>query len=157
MAGSINKVILIGNLGKDPEMRNTHAGAPIANLRIATSESWRDKNTGERQEKTEWHSVVVFNEVAAKYAGQYLKKGDKVYVEGQLQTRKWQDQQGNDRYSTEVVVNRFRGELIGLNPRGDRDDEGIANEDRETAKVSKGKPAPATSTLADDLDDTIPF
>src|SRR6201988_3764636 len=111
MAGSVNKVILVGNLGADPEIRRTQDGRPIANLRIATSESWRDKNTGERQEKTEWHNVVVFNENAARIAEQYLKKGSKVYVEGQLQTRKWQDQSGQDRYTTEVVVNRFRGEL----------------------------------------------
>src|SRR5437016_6037953 len=118
MAG-LNKVMLIGNLGRDPEVRRTNAGAPVVNLRIATSESWRDKNTGERQERTEWHSVVIFNENLAKVAEQYLKKGSKVYVEGQLQTRKWQDQTGQDRYSTEVVVNRFRGELTLLDRAGD--------------------------------------
>src|SRR5450755_304109 len=111
MAGSVNKVILIGNLGADPEIRRTQDGRPIANLRIATSETWRDKATGERKEKTEWHSVVIFNEGLCKIAEQYLKKGSKIYVEGQLQTRKWQDQQGQDRYSTEVVLQNFRGEL----------------------------------------------
>src|SRR5579871_3920208 len=119
MAGSVNKVILIGNLGRDPEVRRTNAGAPVVNLRIATSESWRDKNSGERQERTEWHSVVIFNENLARIAEQYLKKGSKVYVEGQLQTRKWQDQTGQDRYTTEVVLSRFRGELTLLDRAGD--------------------------------------
>ena len=117
MAGSVNKVILIGNLGKDPEIRRTQDGRPIANLRLATTESWRDKATGEKREKTEWHSVVIFNEGLCKIAEQYLKKGSKVYIEGQLQTRKWQDQQGQDRYSTEVVLQNFRGELTMLDGR----------------------------------------
>ena len=119
MAGSVNKVILLGNLGADPEIRRTQDGRPIANLRIATSESWRDKNSGERKEKTEWHSVVIFNEGLCKVAEQYLKKGSTVYVEGQLQTRKWQDQNGNDRYSTEVVLQGFSGTLTMLGGRGD--------------------------------------
>ncbi len=119
MAGSVNKVILIGNLGADPEIRRTQDGRPIANLRIATSESWRDKNSGERKEKTEWHSVVIFNEGLCKVAEQYLKKGSTVYVEGQLQTRKWQDQTGADRYSTEVVLQGFNGNLTMLGGRGD--------------------------------------
>lgn len=119
MAGSVNKVILIGNLGADPEIRRTQDGRPIANLRIATSESWRDKNSGERKEKTEWHSVVIFNEGLCKVAEQYLKKGSTVYVEGQLQTRKWQDQSGADRYSTEVVLQGFNGNLTMLGGRGD--------------------------------------
>lgn len=119
MAGSVNKVILIGNLGADPEIRRTQDGRPIANLRIATSESWRDKNSGERKEKTEWHQVVIFNEGLCKVAEQYLKKGSTVYVEGQLQTRKWQDQNGNDRYSTEVVLQGFNGNLTMLGGRGD--------------------------------------
>lgn len=117
MAGSVNKVILVGNLGKDPEIRRTQDGRPIANLRIATSENWRDKSTGERREKTEWHSVVIFNENLCKVAEQYLRKGSKVYVEGQLQTRKWQDQQGQDRYSTEVVLQGFNGTLTMLDGR----------------------------------------
>ena len=108
MAGSVNKVILIGNVGKDPEIRRTQDGRPIASLRIATSESWRDKTTGERKERTEWHNIVIFNENLGKVAEQYCKKGTKVYVEGQLQTRKWQDQSGNDRYTTEVVIDQMK-------------------------------------------------
>ncbi len=117
MAGSINKVILVGNLGNDPEIRRTQDGRPIANLSIATSESWRDKNTGEKREKTEWHRVVIFNEGLCKIAEQYLKKGAKVYLEGQLQTRKWQDQSGQDKYSTEVVLQGFNGNLTMLDGR----------------------------------------
>ena len=119
MAGSVNKVILIGNLGADPEIRRTQDGRPIANLRIATSESWRDKNSGERREKTEWHTVVVFNEGLCKIAEQYLRKGSKVYLEGALQTRKWQDKEGNDRYSTEVVLQGFNSNLTMLDGRGE--------------------------------------
>ena len=118
MAGSVNKVILIGNLGADPEIRRTQDGRPIANLRVATSESWRDKATGERKEKTEWHRVVIFNEGLCKIAEQYLKKGSKVYLEGQLQTRKWQDKDGQDRYSTEVVLQGFNATLTMLDGRG---------------------------------------
>ncbi|MBB6411065.1 single-stranded DNA-binding protein [Mesorhizobium sangaii] len=118
MAGSVNKVILVGNLGADPEVRRLNSGEPVVNIRIATSESWRDKNSGERKEKTEWHNVVIFNDQLAKVAEQYLKKGMKVYVEGQLQTRKWQDQTGNDKYTTEVVLQKFRGELQMLDARG---------------------------------------
>src|SRR5215813_8020244 len=111
MAGSVNKVILIGNLGADPEIRRTQDGRPIANLRVATSESWRDKSTGERREKTEWPAVVIFHENLCPVAAQYLRKGSKVYIEGQVQTRKWQDQSGQDRYSTEVVLQGFNGQL----------------------------------------------
>lgn len=118
MAGSVNKVILVGNLGKDPEIRRTQDGRPIANLRVATSETWRDKNSGERREKTEWHSVVIFQEGLCKVAEQYLKKGSKVYIEGQLQTRKWQDQSGQERYSTEVVLQGFGGTLTMLDGPG---------------------------------------
>ncbi|CAM5645140.1 single-stranded DNA-binding protein [Mycolicibacterium aubagnense] len=118
MAGSVNKVILVGNLGADPEIRRLNSGEPVVNIRIATSESWRDKNSGERKEKTEWHNVVIFNDQLAKVAEQYLKKGMKVYVEGQLQTRKWQDQSGQERYTTEVVLQKFRGELQMLDARG---------------------------------------
>ncbi|PZN50869.1 MAG: single-stranded DNA-binding protein, partial [Proteobacteria bacterium] len=117
MAGSVNKVILVGNLGADPEVRRLNSGDPVVSFRVATSETWRDKNTGERREKTEWHNVVVFNEQLAKVAEQYLKKGMKVYVEGQLQTRKWQDQNGQDRYTTEVVLQRFRGERQSVTSR----------------------------------------
>lgn len=118
MAGSVNKVILVGNLGADPEIRRLNSGDPVVNIRIATSETWRDKTTSERKEKTEWHNVVIFNDNLAKVAEQYLKKGMKVYVEGQLQTRKWQDQSGQDRYTTEVVLQKFRGELQMLDARG---------------------------------------
>ncbi len=118
MAGSVNKVILIGNLGKDPEIRRTQDGRPIANLRVATTDSWRDKTSGEKREKTEWHSVVIFNENLCKVAEQYLRKGAKVYIEGALQTRKWQDQQGQDRYSTEIVLQGFNGTLTMLDGRG---------------------------------------
>ena len=119
MAGSVNKVILIGNLGADPEIRQTTAGKPIANLRIATSESWKDRNTGERREKTEWHRVVIFSEGLARIAEEYLKKGSKVYIEGQLQTRKWQDQSGQDKYTTEIVLQGFNSTLTMLDGRGD--------------------------------------
>lgn len=118
MAGSVNKVILIGNVGADPEIRRTQSGTAIANLRIATSESWRDKNSGERKEKTEWHTVVVFNEGLCKVVEQYVKKGAKLYIEGSLQTRKWQDQSGTDRYSTEVVLNGFGSTLTMLDGGG---------------------------------------
>ncbi|WP_422020250.1 single-stranded DNA-binding protein [Pyruvatibacter mobilis] len=117
MAGSVNKVILVGNLGADPEVRHTQDGRPIVNLRIATSESWRDRSTGERRERTEWHRVVIFSEGLAKIAEQYLRKGSKVYLEGQLQTRKWQDQSGQDRYSTEVVLQGFNATLTMLDGR----------------------------------------
>ena len=119
MAGSVNKVILVGNLGADPEVRQTQDGRPIVNLRLATSENWKDKNTGERRERTEWHRVVIFSEGLARVAEQYLRKGSKIYVEGQLQTRKWQDQSGQDRYSTEVVLQGFNSTLTMLDGRRD--------------------------------------
>lgn len=119
MAGSVNKVIIVGNLGRDPEVRSFANGGKVCNLRIATSETWRDRNTGERKERTEWHSVAIFNENLAKIAEQYLRKGSTVYIEGQLETRKWQDQSGQDRYTTEVVLRPYRGELTLLGGRGD--------------------------------------
>src|ERR1700709_1878153 len=119
MAGSVNKVILVGNLGRDPEVRRLTSGGPVVNLSIATSESWRDKASGERKEKTEWHRVVIFNENLAKVAEQYLKKGAKVYLEGQLQTRKYTDKDGAEKYSTEIVLQKFRGELVMLDGRGE--------------------------------------
>lgn len=119
MAGSVNKVILVGNLGRDPEVRTFQNGGKVVNLRIATSERWRDKNTGENREKTEWHSVAIFSEPLARVAEQYLRKGSKVYLEGQLETRKWQDQSGQDRYSTEVVLRPYKGELTMLDGRGE--------------------------------------
>ncbi|NRP11974.1 Single-stranded DNA-binding protein [Aliiroseovarius sp. xm-m-379] len=119
MAGSLNKVMLIGNLGRDPEVRSFQNGGKVCNLRIATSETWKDRNTGERRERTEWHSVAIFNEGLVRVAEQYLRKGSKVYIEGQLQTRKWQDQSGNDRYSTEVVLQGFGSTLTMLDGRGE--------------------------------------
>ena len=124
MAGSVNKVILIGNLGRDPESRSFQNGGKVVNLRIATTESWKDRNSGERREKTEWHSVAIFNENLARIAEQYLRKGSKVYIEGQLQTRKWQDQSGQDRYSTEIVLQGFNGQLTLLDGRGGGGDQG---------------------------------
>lgn len=117
MAGSVNKVILVGNLGRDPEVRTFQNGGKVCNLRIATSENWKDRNTGERRERTEWHSVAIFSEPLARIAEQYLRKGSKVYIEGQLETRKWQDQSGQDRYSTEIVLRPYRGELTLLDGR----------------------------------------
>ena len=162
MAGSVNKVILVGNLGADPEVRRTQDGRPIVNLRVATSETWRDKNTGERREKTEWHRVVIFSEGLAKIAEQYLKKGSKVYLEGALQTRKWQDKDGQDRYSTEVVLQGFNSALTMLDRAGggsgggdfgggDRSDFGSSGPARER------QPAMAGAGKRADLDDEIPF
>ena len=137
MAGSVNKVILIGNLGADPEIRRTQDGRPIANLRVATSESWRDKTTGERKEKTEWHRVVVFNEGLCKIIEQYLKKGSKVYLEGALQTRKWTDKDGHDRYSTEVVLQGFNSQLTMLDTRGGGRDAPETSVPAVTARTSQ--------------------
>jgi single-strand DNA-binding protein len=134
MSGSVNKVILIGNLGQDPEVRTFQSGGRVVNLRIATSETWKDKTSGERKERTEWHTVAIFNEPLGKIAEQYLRKGSKVYLEGQLETRKWQDQSGADRYATEVVVRPFRGELTLLDgAKGEGRREGPAERQRESA------------------------
>lgn len=156
MSGSVNKVILIGNLGADPEIRRMNSGDPVVNFRIATSESWRDKNTGERKEKTEWHSIVIFNEGLAKIAEQYLKKGMKVFIEGQLQTRKWQDSNGLDRYSTEVVLQKFRGELQMLSSTGgERAPPPTGQDDYGTQSGRDSGTRPATPSR--ELDDEIPF
>ena len=162
MAGSVNKVILIGNLGADPEIRRTQDGRPIANLRVATSDTWRDKNTGERREKTEWHRVVIFNEGLCRIAEQYLKKGSKVYLEGALQTRKWQDKDGQDRYSTEVVLQGFNSSLTMLDGRGGGGAGADNGDDFGSAGVSGGgsrrQPAMAGGGGGrGDLDDEIPF
>jgi single-strand DNA-binding protein len=180
MAGSVNKVILVGNLGRDPEIRRMGSGDAVVNLNIATSESWRDKQSGERKEKTEWHRVVIFNENLAKIAEQYLKKGSKVYIEGQLQTRKWQDQSGAEKYTTEIVLQRFRGELTLLDGRagagGDSSEEYQGGNSFQGGNTEFGRsgafdaprggpaggatrqPAPAaSSSYAADLDDDIPF
>jgi single-strand DNA-binding protein len=157
MSGSLNKVMLIGNLGADPEIRHTQDGRAIANLRIATSESWRDKATGERKEKTEWHTVVIFSEGLCKLAEQYLKKGSKVYLEGQLQTRKWQDRDGNDRYSTEVVLQGFNATLVMLDGKQDKQGETGSWADNPPAQ-QKPVMDSAPSFARDDLDnDSVPF
>lgn len=137
MAGSVNLVILVGNLGADPEVRRTQSGDPIVNLRIATSESWRDRGSGERQERTTWHQVVIFNDQLAKVAEQYARKGQKVYVSGSLQTRRWQDQTGQDRYTTEIVLQKFRGEFQLLDRRDDRDEQ-PARQDRQQSTGAAG-------------------
>src|SRR5436190_2317021 len=161
MAGSVNKVILVGNLGKDPEIRRTQDGRPIANLSVATSESWRDKATGERKEKTEWHRVVIFNEGLCKVAEQYLKKGAKVYLEGQLQTRKWTDQSGVEKYSTEVVLQGFNSNLTMLDGRSGGGGS-FASDDAGGGDFGSSSPAPRRAVAAgggraNDMDDDIPF
>lgn len=160
MAGSVNKVILVGNLGADPEVRHTQDGRPIVNLRVATSESWRDKASGERREKTEWHRVVIFSEGLARVAEQYLKKGSKVYLEGQLQTRKWQDQSGQDRYSTEVVLQGFNSQLTMLDGKSSgsgggegRDQGGGGGDFGRSGPLGGG----GSSSFDKELDDEIPF
>ncbi len=165
MAGSVNKVILVGNLGRDPEVRTFQNGGKVCNLRIATSERWRDKASGENREKTEWHSVAIFSEPLVRVAEQYLRKGSKVYLEGQLETRKWQDQSGQDRYTTEVVLRPYKGELTMLDGRGEggmgggmgRSDEGGFSDDRGYGGGfggDRGAPAPAGGGIDDD---EIPF
>jgi len=186
MAGSVNKVILVGNLGRDPESRTFQNGGKVVNLRIATSESWKDRNTGERKERTEWHSVAIFNEGLANVAERYLRKGSKVYIEGQLQTRKWQDQQGQDRYSTEVVLQGFNSVLTmldgapgggsggggGMGGGGGRDDWGGGNDfgggssgggfgsrggESSGGGSGGGSFGQTRGGFADDLDDDVPF
>ena len=160
MAGSVNKVILVGNLGADPEIKRTQDGRPIANLSVATSESWRDKATGERKEKTEWHRVVIFSEGLCKIAEQYLKKGAKVYLEGQLQTRKWQDKDGKDRYSTEVVLQNFNSTLTMLDSRnGGGSMSPEAGDDFGSSGPSRSAPkrVAAGGGRNDDMNDDIPF
>jgi len=160
MAGSVNKVILIGNLGADPEIRHMQDGRPVCKLRMATTDSWRDKASGERREKTEWHSVVLFNEGLCRVAENYLKKGSKIYVEGQLQTRKWQDQSGQDRYTTEVVIQGYGGQLTMLDGR-----QGSAMQDSGQASYQGGQSsqggiggdAPSSGGFEKELDDEIPF
>ena len=163
MAGSVNKVILIGNLGRDPEVRRLNSGEQVVNLRVATSESWRDKASGERKERSEWHNVVIFNENIGKVAEQYCKKGSKVYLEGQLQTRKWTDQSGAEKYTTEVVLQRFRGELQLLDSRGGEGArESLPGEDRgATQNFGRATPVERKPAMSggggDAIDDDIPF
>jgi single-strand DNA-binding protein len=159
MAGSVNKVILVGNLGKDPEERRLNSGDPVVSFSIATSETWKDKGTGERREKTEWHNIVIFNENLGRIAMQYLKKGSSVYIEGQLQTRKWQDKEGQDRYTTEIVLQKFRGELTLLGSKGasssasNDDFDTAANDKKSFKKVASG----GGGSFGSELDDEIPF
>ena len=153
MAGSVNKVILIGNLGRDPETRSTQDGTKIVHLNIATSENWKDRNSGERRERTEWHRVVIFNENLAEVAEKYLRKGAKVFIEGQLQTRKWTDQSGAEKYTTEIVLQRYRGELTMLDGRGDSPGGGHVAEFAD----SPGPSSPPPRKGGTDLDDEIPF
>ncbi len=159
MAGSVNKVILVGNLGRDPEIRTTQNGMKVANLRVATSERWKDRNSGEMQERTEWHSVAIFNEHFIGVTERFLHKGSKVYLEGQLQTRKWTDQQGQDRYTTEVVMNRFRGELQMLDSRGDSGGGGSYGGGSSGGSFGGGgnDGGFGGGGSGDDLDDEIPF
>ncbi|AEH63402.1 single-stranded DNA-binding protein [Zymomonas mobilis] len=164
MAGSVNKVILLGNLGRDPEIRSFSNGNRVANLQIATSETWRDRNSGERREKTEWHSVAIFSEGLVKVAEQYLRKGSKVYIEGQLQTRKWQDQSGQDRYSTEVVLQGFNASLVMLDGRSGGGDfnggggfGGGSNAGSSNNELGKSSVGFDYAPFDDDLDDDVPF
>ena len=150
MAGSVNKVILIGNLGRDPEVRTFQNGGKVCNFSIATSDTWKDRNSGERQERTNWHNIAIFNENLAQIAEQYLRKGSKVYVEGQLETRKWQDQAGNDRYTTEVVLRNFRGELTLLDGRSENNNSNFS----ENASIDDES---SDKVLTNDIDDEIPF
>ena len=157
MAGSVNKVILIGNLGADPEVRHTQDGNPIVNLRLATNETWKDRQTGERRERVEWHRVVIFNENLGRIAQQYLRKGSKVYLEGQLQTRKWTDQSGQERYTTEVVLQRYRGELTMLDGRSEGSGFSSGGSSFDSGSRSGGGAFDSAGGAADDLDDEIPF
>ena len=165
MAGSVNKVILVGNLGQDPQSKSFQNGGKVVNLRIATSETWKDRATGERKEKTEWHSVAIFNENLARTAEQYLRKGSKVYIEGTLQTRKWQDQSGNDKYTTEIVLQRFRGELVLLDARGEGGGSGGGfggggyGDDfgGGSSGGSQRQQRPQPAAFDTDLDDDVPF
>jgi single-strand DNA-binding protein len=162
MAGSVNKVILVGNLGRDPEVRHTQDGKPIVNLSLATSETWRDRTTGERKEKTEWHRVVIFNENLAKVAEQYLKKGSTVYIEGQLQTRKYTDKDGAEKYSTEVVLQNYRGELTMLGGRGGSEGGGGSfggsDEFGQSGPMERPRMSQSKAQIPGrDLDDEVPF
>jgi single-strand DNA-binding protein len=158
MAGSLNKAMIIGNLGRDPEVRKLPSGDPVVNLRVATTETWRDKATGEKRERTEWHNVAIFNENLARVAENYLRKGTRVYIEGQLQTRKWQDQEGNDKYTTEIVLQKFRGDLQILSARGENTG-GYADESGASSVSGGGSSAPSSNGPKEnfELDDEIPF
>ncbi len=158
MSGSVNKVILVGNLGADPEVRQTKDGRPVAQLSIATSENWKDRNTGERREKTEWHRVVIFSEGLCRVAENYLRKGSKVYLEGQLQTRKWQDQSGQDRYTTEVVLQGFNSTLTMLDSRGGGGETGASSGSfGQSGPMDRSSQSQPSRDFSQDLDDEVPF
>ncbi len=157
MAGSVNKVILVGNLGRDPEIRTTNDGTKVANFSLATSENWRDRNTGERRERTEWHRVVIFNDRLVDVVEKYVSKGSKLYIEGQLQTRKWTDRDGQERYTTEIVLQRFRGELTMLDSRGGGGDFGGGSDFSGGGGGGGGQDLGGPSSGGGDLDDDIPF
>ena len=157
MAGSVNKVILVGNLGRDPEIRTFQNGGRVANLSLATSESWKDKTSGERKERTEWHRVVIYNDRLIEIAEKYLKKGAKLYLEGQLETRKWSDQSGTEKYTTEIVLRQFRGELTMLDGRGGAGAGGEPGQDGEPAGASGPGPAAGGRAKRDAIEDDIPF
>lgn len=156
MSGSVNKVILVGRLAADPETRRLSSGDPVVNLRIVTNETWRDKQSGERKEKAEYHQVVIFNDQLAKVAEQYLRKGAKVYVEGSLQTRKW-EKDGVERYTTEIVLQKFRGELQMLDPRGSNDDAEREQAEKRSRQQSYGEASGGRTSYDDDLNDDLPF
>jgi single-strand DNA-binding protein len=164
MAGSVNKVILVGNLGADPEIRSLNSGDRVANLRVATSETWRDKSSGERKEKTEWHRVVIFNDNLVKVAEQYLRKGSKIYLEGSIQTRKWADQSGVEKFSTEIVLQKFRGELVLLDSRegggggrGGYSEDFGGGDDFGGGAPARTQSRPQPAAFDTDLDDDVPF
>lgn len=157
MAGSVNKVILVGNLGRDPEVRTTQNGDKVVQLSVATSESWKDRNSGERKEKTEWHRVVLFNERLADVAERYLRKGSKVYLEGQLQTRKWTDKDGNEKYTTEIVLGKFRGELTMLDGRGGGGDDMAVGSAAGPSDALPARGGSGSGGGGADLDDDLPF
>ena len=157
MAGSVNKVILVGNLGRDPEIRTTQDGREIANITVATSESWKDRNTGERKEKTEWHRVVIFSEPLVRVAKEYLKKGSKLYIEGQLQTRKWTNKDGVEQYSTEVVLQGYNGNLTMLDRPGDRGSRSDSGDDGYSQQGSYNNAPKRAQAVEAELDDEIPF
>jgi single-strand DNA-binding protein len=157
MAGSVNKVILVGNLGKDPEVRTTQSGERVATLSLATSETWNDRQSGERRERTEWHRVAIFNERIVDVAERFLRKGSKIYVEGSLQTRKWTDQSGQDRYTTEVVISRFKGDLTMLDARSAGSATDDSSDTSEPSIPAQTRRAPAGTVFTSDLNDEIPF
>lgn len=157
MSGSLNRAMLIGHLGRDPEVKRLSSGDPVVNLRVATSENWRDKRTGDRVERTEWHNVVIYNENLCKIAEQYLRKGSKVFLEGKIQTRKWQDQGGADRYSTEIILTAFDGRIVMLSSKGETGQADAGGGSSEPQSQQRPAPVERGGSLAEELDDEIPF